>query len=319
MIPSNSNQLPVIAIVTPSYNQAEYLEQTIQSVLQQDGRGIEFELRYAVIDGGSQDDSLEIIQRYDAQLDYWCSEKDRGQTHAINKGFARISGDIYGYINSDDFYLPGAFRRVVQAFGESPEIDLLHGICQKVDAEGLPLKQQLGEIRNLTEIVDLWERWLRPKNNLNFIQPEVFWSSRLAQCLGPFNEQLHYTMDFDYWLRGFDLGMKVQAIEVPLAAFRIHQAQKTSDRNASILELLDGIEPFLTRQDDRISQEDRERMLKHCKLTRRMIEESASPPAQQVRTLLSVAAEEPSLWSSSHFWRYLRRSGRRVLLPRKAA
>ncbi len=239
--------------------------------------------------------------------------------HTRSTRALRISGDICGYINSDDFYLPGAFRHVAQAFRENPQIDLLHGICQKVDADGRPLKQQLGEIRNLTEIVDLWERWLRPKNNLNFIQPEVFWSYRLSRLLGDFNEKLHYTMDFDYWLRGFDSGMNVQAIEVPLAAFRIHQAQKTSDRNASILELLDGIEPFLDRDDERISEEDRQRMLSHSKLTRRMIEESDSPPSQQVRTLLSIAAEDPGLWSSGHFWRYLRRSGRRVILPRKAA
>ena len=316
---SVSNQLPVIAIVTPSFNQADYLEQTIQSVLQQEGRGIDFELRYALVDGGSQDASPEIIQRYEAELDYWCCEADRGQTHAINKGFDRISGDICGYINSDDFYLPDAFRRVAQAFTENPRIDLLHGICQKVDAEGRPLQQQLGEIRNLTEMVDLWQRWLRPKSSLNFIQPEVFWSYRLAQSLGPFNEKLHYTMDFDYWLRGFDRGMHVHTIQFPLAAFRIHQAQKTSDRNASILELLDGIEPFLARDDERISAEDRQRMLSHCKLTRRMIEESHLHPSRQLRTLLSIAADEPSLWNSSHFWRYLRRSGRRAILPGKAA
>ena len=168
-------------------------------------------------------------------------------------------------------------------------------------------------------MLDLWERWLRPKSSLNFIQPEVFWSYRLAQCLGPFNETLHYTMDFDYWLRGFDRGMNVLAIQFPMAAFRIHQSQKTSDRNASILELLNGIEPYLSRDDKRISAEDRQRLLRHYKLTRRMIEESHLPPSRQLRTLLSIAAEEPSLWSSSHFWRYLRRSGRRSILPRKAA
>ncbi len=316
---TTSTQLPVIAIVTPSFNQACFLEQTIQSVLEQEGRGDDFELRYAVVDGGSQDGSREIIERYESQLDHWCSEKDRGQTHAINKGFAQISGDICGYINSDDFYLPGAFQLVARAFRENPQIDLLHGICQKVDAEGVPLRQQLGEIRNLTEMVDLWERWLRPKNNLNFIQPEVFWSCRLAKRLGQFNEKLHYTMDFDYWLRGFDLGMQVHAVDVALAAFRIHQSQKTSDRNASILELIDGIEPYLLGSDERISQEDRQRLRTHSKLTRRMIAASEAAPASQVRTLLSIAAEEPSLWGSSHFWRYLRRSGRRIVLPRRAA
>jgi glycosyltransferase involved in cell wall biosynthesis len=313
------HRLPVIAIVTPSYNQAAFLEQTIRSVLQQDGRGVDFELRYAVMDGGSSDGSREIIQRYESELDCWCSEKDRGQAHAINKGFAQISGDICGYINSDDYYLPGAFRQVAQMFHEAPNIDLLHGICQRVDASGSLLGQQLGEIRSLAEIVDLWERWLRPKQSLNFIQPEVFWSHRLAQSLGPFEEKLHYTMDFDYWLRGFDRGMNVRAIQVPLAAFRIHGAQKTSDRNGSILELLAGIEPFLEREDDRIPPEDRQRMKCLSRLTRRMIDESTSSPASQVRTLLSLAAQDSSLWNSAHFWRYLRRSSRRVILPRRVA
>jgi GT2 family glycosyltransferase len=315
---SNSKKLPVIAIVTPSFNQAEFLEQTIQSVLQQDGRGVHFELRYAVIDGGSQDGSREIIETYESQLDHWCCETDRGQTHAINKGFEQISGDICGYINSDDFYLPGAFQQVAQAFRDQPEIDLLHGVCQTVDAQGRPLRQQLGEIRNLTEMLDLWGRWLRPKGSLNFIQPEVFWSYRLSESLGPFREQLHYTMDFDYWLRGFDLGMNVRSLEVPLAAFRIHEAQKTTDRNACILELIDGIEPYLLRSDERIADEDRQRLLSHSKMTRQMIAQAEAGPASQVRSLLANAAEDPSLWSSRHFWRYLRRSGRRVILPRKA-
>lgn len=312
---------PVIAIVTPSLNQADYLEQTIQSVLGQQGRGTDFDLRYAVVDGGSVDGSLDIIQKYQSQLDYWCCERDRGQTHAINKGFASVSGDICGYLNSDDFYLPGAFRQVVMAFAQQPEADLVHGICQKVDASGTPLKQQMGQIRNLSEIVDIWDRWLRPINNLNFIQPEVFWSRRLAERLGPFDEKLYYAMDFEYWLRGFDRGMTVKSIEVPLAAFRIHETQKTNTkaRDASILELLDRIEPYVYGDDDRISEEHRHRMRQHCVLTRRMISASSSPPASQVRTLLSVAAEEPDLWRSNHFWRYLRRSGRRIFLPRRAA
>ncbi len=315
----SSRRLPVIAIVTPSYNQGEFLEQTIKSVLEQEGRGTYFELRYAVIDGGSDDQSSEIIQSYESELDYWCSEPDRGQTHAINKGFEQISGDICAYINSDDFYLPGAFRQVAAAFEDDPELDLVNGICQKVDRDGVPFREQLGEIRTLAEIVDLWERWLRPVNNLNFIQPEVFWSSRIAEALGPFNEDLYYTMDFDYWLRGFDHGMKVRPIHFPLAAFRLHDAQKTSDRNASILELLDGIEPYLRGSDPRITSEHRARMIRDSKLTRRMIEESESTPARQVRTLFSIVSEEPGLWSSGHFWRYLRRSGRRVLLPKRSA
>jgi GT2 family glycosyltransferase len=311
---------PVIAIVTPSFNQAEFLEQTICSVLDQKGRGTDFDLEYAVVDGGSSDGSSDIIRRYQSELRFWCSEKDRGQTHAINKGFDGIpAGDIRGYLNSDDFYLPGAFQHAVKAFAAKPDVDLVHGICQKVDAAGRPFQQQLAEIRNLAECVDLWERWLRRGGNLNFIQPEVFWSGRLAERLGPFNEKLYYTMDFDYWLRGFDAGMIVQSIEEPLAAFRVHENQKTSARNASILELLDRIEPYLHSGDERISDEHRQRLCQHSSLTRQMIAEADSGPAKQVRCLLTMAADQPSLWRSNHFWCYLRRSSRRVLWPQRRA
>src|SRR4051812_20683804 len=104
--------LPKITIVTPSYNQGHFLEQTIQSVLDQNYPNLE----YIICDGGSKDQSVEIIKKYEKHLAYWCSEKDRGQSHAINKGFERATGDIYAYINSDDFFHPGAFDRVAETW-----------------------------------------------------------------------------------------------------------------------------------------------------------------------------------------------------------
>ncbi len=311
---------PTFAIVTPSYNQAEYLEQTILSVLEQEGRGTAFDVQYAVIDGGSTDESEEIIRRYETELTYWCSEKDRGQTHAINKGFSHVQGDIRAYLNSDDFYRPGALLHVAKAFASDPSLDLLHGICDKVDASGQHVLQQLGRIESLAEIVDLWNYWLRPKQNLNFIQPEVFWSSRLAERLGPFDESLHYTMDFDYWLRGFDLGMNVRAIKVRLAAFRMHENQKTSDRNASILELLDRVEPYLVDSDPRISMADQQRMLGLMRMTRDMIAASSCGPRGQVLSLLHMAKRDPSLMRTSQFWRQFTRTTRRAIgISRRAA
>ena len=310
---------PLIAIVTPSYNQAEFLEQTICSVLEQKGRGTDFDLEYAVIDGGSTDGSADIIRQYQSELAYWCSEPDRGQSHAINKGFEQVSGDLCAYINSDDYYLPDAFRRVVKSVQEHAQADLHHGICHKVDAEGNYLQNQIGRIRELAEIVDLWNYWLRPGGPWNFIQPEVFWTGRLARRIGSFNESLHYTMDFDYWLRGFDGGMEVATVPAPLAAFRVHAAQKTSAQDASILELLDRVEPFLRGDDDRIEPCHRARMQSLARLTRCRIAHADSDPTRQVAALATLAKNDPTLLRSKHFWKQFRRSGRRVLVPRRRA
>src|SRR5687767_11527952 len=118
-----SDTCPRITIVTPSFQQASYLEQTIDSVLSQGYPNLE----YAVVDGGSTDGSVEIIKRYQKHLAYWVSEKDRGQTHAINKGMARATGEIRAYINSDDYYLPGTLQRVADAFQRDSGLDLVHG------------------------------------------------------------------------------------------------------------------------------------------------------------------------------------------------
>jgi len=310
---------PVFCIVTPSYNQAEFLEQTIESVLSQRGCGSTFELRYAVIDGGSRDGSAEIIAKYADRLTYWCSERDRGQSHAINKGFQRIEGDLYGYINSDDYYLPDAFLNVLALHRQHPTADLLHGICRKVDADGQHLLDQLSDIKRFAQLIDLWNHWLHPNPNRNFIQPEVFWTRRFQQRVKGFNETLHFTMDFDFWLRGLNLEMEVARIETPLAAFRMHANQKTASRDASILELLDRIAPYLTSDDPRITPEQRQRLLRHSQLTRTVIEAATLPPERRVATLLSLAADDPSLLRSPLYWRYLRRNGKRMFWKRNAA
>lgn len=310
---------PVFCIVTPSFNQAEYLEQTIRSVVFQEGRGTDFDLQYAVIDGGSRDGSVNIIKKYADHLTFWCSEKDRGQAHAINKGFDRVDGDLCAYLNSDDYYLPGAFRRVLSAHREHPRADLLHGICEKVDAEGEHVAFQISTIKRFAQIVDLWNYWLHPKPNHNLIQPEVFWTRRFREQVGRFDETLHYTMDFDYWLRGLEMGLSIHPIETPLAAFRIHALQKTSARNASILELLDRITPYLTVDDRRLSPEMRRRLGQHIQLTRRVIDASTEAPERRVAALLSLAAEDPGLLRSRFYWRHLRRSGKRVFWKRSAA
>src|SRR5437773_10669670 len=123
---------PKLSIITPSFNQAQYLEETILSVLQQKYDPLEF----IIIDGGSTDGSVEIIRKYESRLAYWVSEKDRGQAHAINKGLQRATGELIAYLNSDDYYSPGALRSVAEFFMVHPDVDLIHGRCAVADAEG---------------------------------------------------------------------------------------------------------------------------------------------------------------------------------------
>ena len=309
--------LPRFAIVTPSYNQAEFLEQTILSVLQQRGRGVEFELEYAVVDGGSTDSSADIIRKYESELTFWCSEKDRGQTHAINKGFQRVQGTIHAYINSDDYYLSGAFSKVAEVFQNRDDTDFVHGICQKVDANGAVFKEQISHIKSLSEMVNLWDYWLRPKENWNFIQPEVFWSANLANQLGKFDESLHYTMDFDYWLRGFDAGMIVTTLDKPLAAFRVHEDQKTSQQDESIRELIQQVEPYLDRNDERLDKDFCDEMRRLMSLARCRISHTNKPHLKQFVSLVSLLINEPRLIESRHYWKQFRRSGRRILFPNR--
>jgi glycosyltransferase involved in cell wall biosynthesis len=111
------SELPKISIVTPSFNQGRFIEKTILSVIEQDYPNLE----YIIIDGGSTDESVEIIKKYEKHLAYWVSEPDRGQSHAINKGFERATGEIFGWLNSDDWYHPGALKALAEAFAANPE------------------------------------------------------------------------------------------------------------------------------------------------------------------------------------------------------
>src|SRR5262245_54842718 len=132
MAVAHTVRFPRISIVTPSYNQAPYLHQTIDSVLSQGYPNLE----YIVIDGGSTDGSVDSIRRYEKHLAYWASERDRGQTHAINKGFKRATGEVHAYLNSDDYYLPETLATVARAVRMRPDVDLIHGRCRYVDEQG---------------------------------------------------------------------------------------------------------------------------------------------------------------------------------------
>ncbi len=210
--------LPTISVITPSFNQAVFLEACLQSVQGQAYPNVE----HIVVDGGSTDGTLDILKKYDSRI-RWFSEPDHGQAHAINKGLALASGEVLAYLNSDDAYLPGALKAVGAYFAGHPEAMWLSGYCRNVDAGG----------RRVRPLIRLYKNfWLRLRSYrallvLNYIaQPATFWR-RCALGADPrLDEGLHYTMDYDLWLR---IGRRHRLHVLPrdLALFRLHGGSKS--------------------------------------------------------------------------------------------
>ena len=250
------NPLPRISIITPSFNQGRYLEQTIRSVLLQGYPNLE----YVVIDGGSTDESVDILRYYDRWLHHWISEPDRGQSMAINKGLRQSTGDIVAYLNSDDYYLPGALPAVAAAFSQMPPVDLIYARCRIVDESGEPTGEQFGSIHSFREIVDLWSVWWRRRQ---FVQPEVFWTRRIMEKIGLLDEELHYGMDYDYWTRMLHQGAQLAPLDYPVAAFRVHAKQKSAAAERAAAELLSVVRKYLWERDSSLPWSERFELQNH--------------------------------------------------------
>ena len=205
---------PRISIITPSYNQGQFLEETIRGVLDQGYPNLE----YMIIDGGSTDDSVEIIRKYADRLAYWVSEPDRGQSHAINKGFQRATGDILVWLNSDDVYLPGTLHTVGRFFVEHPDVDMVYGDQIEIDEAG----QVLRALRSLN-----FNRWVLLARGMSVSQPASFIRRQVYEQVGGPDEALYWNMDYDYVLRIAFSGHKIKRIAQPLARFRLHSTSKT--------------------------------------------------------------------------------------------
>lgn len=224
------NSIPRVSIITPSFNQSDFLEYTIQSVLKQDYLNLE----YGIVDGGSTDGSLDILKRYDPHLSWWISELDQGQAQAINKGMARTSGDIIAWINSDDVYLPNAIMQAVTAM-EDYDVDLVYGDAFTIDEAGWPLNELMFSDWDLSDLLRFRV----------ICQPAVFMKREVWEEVQGLNSDLHYMLDHQLWIK---IASRFQVKHIPSfwAASRSHGQAKNvafaAGFSDEILQLLTWIE-----------------------------------------------------------------------------
>ncbi|MEZ4519010.1 MAG: glycosyltransferase family 2 protein [Chloroflexota bacterium] len=205
---------PTITIVTPSYNQAAYLEETIRSVLLQQYPALE----YIIMDGGSTDGSVDIIRHYANHLAYWQSEPDDGQADAINKAFARANGEIMGWLNSDDVYMPGTLSVIGRLFAGQPETQLAYGEGWYIDPAGNRLEPCRFVRRKIT---DTYLANMDP-----ILQPAAFWRRSLWDATGPLNSSLHWVFDWEWFIRAHKQ-TNFHYIPKALAYYRVQPQAKT--------------------------------------------------------------------------------------------
>lgn len=211
--------LPRISIITPSFNQGDFIEETIQSVLEQGYPNLE----YIIVDGGSPDGTLDIIKKYERWLS-WISEPDRGQAHAINKGLCMATGEVIAYLNSDDLYQPGALFQVGNFFADHPDASWVTGKCRIIDSDNLEIRNIITWYKNFWLLVKSYSVLLV----IDYIsQPATFWRKSIMDEVGFFDESLYYTLDYDYSLR-VGKNNRLWVINDYLASFRVHPSSKTT-------------------------------------------------------------------------------------------
>jgi glycosyltransferase involved in cell wall biosynthesis len=204
---------PLVTIVTPSFNQANYLEETINSIFKQTYPNIE----YIVMDGGSSDGSLEIIKKHASRLAHWVSEKDRGQTDAINKGFALAKGEVLAWLNSDDTLLPNAIEEAVSYLVENPDTGMVYGDANYIDERSKVIGKFPAAETNLPRL---------RKGYVHIPQQASFFRRSLWEQVGPLDPEFFFAMDYDLWVRLAEL-TELKYIPRTWANFRLHADAKT--------------------------------------------------------------------------------------------
>jgi glycosyltransferase involved in cell wall biosynthesis len=203
----------LVSIITPSYNQASFLEATIRSVLEQDYPDIE----YIIVDGGSTDGSVNIIKKYADRLSWWVSEKDKGHADALNKGFARARGDIIAWLNSDDTYYPGTVADAVRVLQANPQVGMVYGDADLTDAEGKIIGRFASKQTGYRKLL---------QGSVHIPQATTFFRADLYRQVGPLSLSLFFAFDYDLWVK---LAKVSQLLYIPhcWATFRLHEAGKS--------------------------------------------------------------------------------------------
>lgn len=209
---------PKISIITPSFNQGQFLEQTILSILNQNYPNLEF----IIIDGGSTDNSVDIIKKYEGQLSYWVSEPDGGQTHAINKGFKMATGDLIAWMNSDDVYFENAFKNVARAFQHTQgNFDVYFGDKANINKDGEVIREYL---------YPPFSGWgIKYTTNMNISNQSAFWKKELLERFGYLDEKIQFAMDYEYFMRLYMKGSTFYKISQVLGGLRMYSENKSSD------------------------------------------------------------------------------------------
>jgi glycosyltransferase involved in cell wall biosynthesis len=215
---AHRNDWPKISIVTPSFNQGQYIEETILSVIGQNYPNLE----YIVIDGGSTDNTVEILKKYEHQLTYWVSEPDKGQSHAINKGLERCTGHVFNWLNSDDYYMPNTFFHLAEAYFKNPNISCWAGGFRQF-FDGQPNSNEDFEPMTISSPPS------RTMGTPIMLQPSTFFSLSVLREIGGINDKLRYVMDLEMWIRYLIQKGDTELVRIApmLTAFRRHVQSKT--------------------------------------------------------------------------------------------
>lgn len=277
-----------VSVVTPSYNQGPFLERTVRSVLDQGIAGLE----YVVMDGGSQDETVEILKRYQSRL-RWVSEPDRGQAHAVNKGMAATSGDVIGWLNSDDVYYPNAIASARQFLEFHPDVDIVYGEANFIDEEDRYVRRYPTEPWNRERLM----------GSCYLCQPSVFFRRSVVERFGMLDESLNFCMDYEYWLRVSERGARFAHVPAYWSGARLHAATKTlGSRKKAHVELND----FLRRSQGRVPTPW---LLNYACVVLRIDGSVKSPALHALPALLPVALYASLRWNRSLSPRFLRELG----------
>jgi glycosyltransferase involved in cell wall biosynthesis len=229
---------PKLSIITPSYNQGQFIEETIRSILLQNYPNLE----YIIIDGGSTDNTVEIIKKYDQWITSWESKKDNGQSDAINKGFKKYTGEIFAWLNSDDTYLEGMVRRAIEYLMSHPETGIVYGDSLLTESDGTPTEKTRDQ---------------RPFSYFDFVencencivQPSSFIRRKVIDKVKELNPIYYYIMDWDFWLRA-GLYFKIEYIAELISTYRLHAESKTVAQSVTAAPELENMyNNFFSRTD----------------------------------------------------------------------